>query len=560
MTGYDRSRPERKLIKSGLSCQKCGSSDAVTLYDDGTHCFSCGDSKSEKQIQEKPPIIKPKYTNRGNFPSTQDPTKLRVHENMERQLSKNVMEKFNVRSAFDESGVVSELYFPIGDGWKVKQINPKDFRTIGTAKDLFGRELWTTKNKAIVITEGEIDCLSVAQAYQERYDGRIFPVVSIGSSQNVGYLAEHMQWLNQFDEIILWYDSDEQGEKATIKTLQLVGYERCRVIRSVEKDASDVLVKKGGFEVLKYIWNAVERSPASVIKTEESWEHYKKYKDMVPIPWPPFMEKANQLTYGRYLGTITMFAAGTGVGKSTLMKEDIHHLISEGKKVGTCFLEEDIGETVSSLMSLQLNKRLGLPHIKVPEEEERKAWEAIFGNQKVILLDHQGSVSDGSLISKIDYMAAIGCQYIYLDHVTIAVSESQERDTNKSIDIFMSDLLKVVKRRNVWIGVVSHLRKVVQGATSFEQGAEISEDDLKGSGSLKQISFQTFALSRNKLCDGDARNITKMTLLKDRKTGNTGPAGEFKFDTKTGRLKNQEHTEEPVSEQKEEKVTPYITF
>ena len=544
-----------RALKSNLPCKKCGSSDAAAEYHDGkTHCFSCG--KTYPTEEEEPRPIQKVYK---NFPSTKNPLELPVQAYAARGISKRVMERFNVRSAFGQDGTTSELYFPIGDGWKVKKTSPKDFRTVGNTRDLFGRELWTSKNKALVVTEGEIDCLSVAEAYSRKYEGRLFPVVSIGSCSNAGYFEDHMDWLDQFDEIIVWYDNDKQGEKATEETLKLVGYDRCKVVRSIEKDASDVLVNKGFFEVLKYIWNAVKRSPSSVIRSEDSWKYYKQYKEMTPVPWPGFMKKANELTYGRYLGTLTMFAAGTGVGKSTLMKEDIFHLISSGEKVGTCFLEEDIGETVSSIMSLQLNKRLGLPDSGVSEEAARKAWEEVFGQGRIIMLDHQGSVSDGSLISKIDYMAAIGCKYIYLDHVTIAVSESQERDTNKSIDVFMSDLLKVVKRRHIWIGVVSHLRKVMQGTTSFEQGAEISEDDLKGSGSLKQISFQTFALSRNKLSDSDRRNVTKLTLLKDRKTGNTGPAGEFKFNLDTGRLENyQDRQDEKKTFKKETK--PYVQF
>jgi hypothetical protein len=60
---------------------------------------------------------------------------------------------------------------------------------------------------------------------------------------------------------------------------------------------------------------------------------------------------------------------------------------------------------------------------------------------------------------------------------------------------------------------------------------------LKGSGSLKQISFQTIALSRNKLADNpEVRHTTRIYLLKDRKTGNTGSAGAYKFNVQTGRL------------------------
>ena len=36
------------------------------------------------------------------------------------------------------------------------------------------------------------------------------------------------------------------------------------------------------------------------------------------------------------------------------------------------------------------------------------------------------SVGDDSLIDKIEYMALMGCKYLVLDHITIAVSEGSE--------------------------------------------------------------------------------------------------------------------------------------
>jgi len=284
-----------------------------------------------------------------------------------------------------------------------------------------------------------------------------------------------------------------------------------------------------------------------IVPGEDTWERYNEFKNLVFVPWPPFLGRLNELTHGRALSTITMIAAGTSIGKSTMLREDIFHLLkTTTEKIGCIFLEEDVGETVGGIMGLYLNKRLGLPGIETTEEEELNAWKATVGQpNRVILLDHQGSVSDNGLIDKIEYMALNGCKYIYLDHITIAVSDTEDGNVNAAIDRFMSDLLKIVKRHNIWIGVVSHLRKVKSGESSFESGAPISEDDLKGSGSLKQISFQTIAISRNKLAENEVvRNRSQIYLLKDRKTGNTGPAGAYRFNSVTGRLEEVEKTDE----------------
>jgi twinkle protein len=257
------------------------------------------------------------------------------------------------------------------------------------------------------------------------------------------------------------------------------------------------------------------------------------------VPWPPVFAELNRKTHGRALGTITMFVAGTGVGKSSWLREDAYHLWkTTNAKIGMCFLEEDVGETVSAILSIHTNRRLGLPNSGVTAEQRRAAWEEVMGDDRFMIVDHQGSVSDGSLVDKIEFLVLSGCQYIYLDHITIAVSDSQETDVNRAIDRLMSDLLKLVKRhKHLWLGIVSHLRKVATGEVSFESGGMITEDDLKGSGSLKQISFQTIALSRNKLHeDEEQRHISRIWLLKDRKTGETGPAGAYKFNKASGRI------------------------
>jgi twinkle protein len=99
----------------------------------------------------------------------------------------------------------------------------------------------------------------------------------------------------------------------------------------------------------------------------------------------------------------------------------------------------------------------------------------------------------------------------------------------------MSDLLKLCKKHNIWLGVVSHLRK---SEKPFEEGHLPSIDDIKGSGSIKQISFDIIAFSRNMIAETEQlRNTIKLRVLKSRFTGKTGDCGSTSYDSKTGRLK-----------------------
>ena len=88
--------------------------------------------------------------------------------------------------------------------------------------------------------------------------------------------------------------------------------------------------------------------------------------------------------------------------------------------------------------------------------------------------------------------------------------------------------------------VISHLKKP-SGDSSFEEGGVISLDDLRGSGSLKQIPDTIIALERNQQAeDEEEKNRIKLRVLKCRLTGDTGLAGYLMFDKKQHRLRSEE--------------------
>ena len=556
-----------KILHRNQPCLRCASSDAVQIFEEGpSKCFSCGaaydyNKEYAKKNGEGEVTYRTDNYRRSHFKkeiSLEDVLCLPSRGLSERLITKKVAEFFNVKVSYNAAGEIERYYFPFSNlegnttvGYKTK--NPKDksdMFSLGEAKNLFGIEHFMNGGKRIVLTEGEEDSLAVAQTSLTKY-GTIYPVASMGGVNQTAYLLKNRELLRKFEEIVIWFDADEQGQKASKEAAKILGADKVKIVNANEKDACDTLKKYGADEGPKrawsYIWDAKPYSPSGILAGEDTWERYNSFKNLTFIPWPPFLSTLNKLTHGRALGTITMIAAGTSIGKSTLLREDIYHLLkTTTEKIGAIFLEEDVGETVGGLMGLHLNKRLGLPDVTTTAEEERGAWEATVGlPNRVVLLDHQGSLSDNSLIDKIEYMALNGCKYLYLDHITIAVSEVEGNNANAAIDKFMSDLLKLVKRHNIWIGVVSHLRKVKSGEDSFESGAPISEDDLKGSGSLKQISFQTIAISRNKLAENEVvRNRSQIYLLKDRKTGNTGPAGAYRYNSVTGRLEEVEKTDE----------------
>lgn len=530
---------------------ECGSSDAMVDYGDHYFCFSC--KKRMKHSGEEMTRQEPKMESFDLAKFNELPTRGII----ERGICRKVCEHYGVRVGYNIDREIDEHWYPYGltrtTGCKVRKL-PKEFYTEGTLEGLFGQRLFNN-GRMLVITEGEIDALTVAQVWYEKYH-TFFPVVSLRSASSVKDLVKQKEWLDSFQEITLWLDDDDVGREATEEAAKIIFGEgrKLKVVTPVPgcKDASDVyrnastkddlgrFIQGPGMEaVLRCIWNAKDWSPAGLVWSSETWETYVREKDAVFIPFSDTLSEFNERNFGRRFGGITLITAGTGMGKSSLLKDDMLHLHNSrpvDEKIGILSLEESVFDCVSGLMSMHAGKRFGLPDTFVDEGEERAAWEATMGSNRFIMLDHQGSVSDDSVIKKMEYMVLQGARFLYLDHITIAVSGDDK--VNESIDAFMSAALKLVKRWNVWMCVVSHLRKRPSSETPFEAGAIPTEDDLKGSGALKQVPMQTIALSRNKYAvDPTERDTTHYHVLKDRYTGRARTfCGKFMFDDATGRL------------------------
>lgn len=529
-------------------CSDCGSSDGMMHdpSDNHTYCFACGTYRNEapdqlESVKVFTKVVKGVKSNDEPVTHTGDngqPDITDIHKYPSlgmpsRHISKDVTDFFGVKTHqyFNEPA----HFYPYGDDCYKIRILPKDFRLIGKPKKLFGQQRFNN-GKMLVITEGEIDTLAVAQAMMDT-SKTIYPVVSIPSANQLSLLLEHRSWIKRFNEVILWFDNDQAGKECTRQAAKIIGFDRVKVVEADEKDASDLYSSKGSKAVTNAIWGAQKYNPAGIISGENIWDKFMERQNTESCPYPDCLSGLNEKLKGMRHGEITLFTSGTGSGKSTVIKEIIWHLLSTTKdKAGLISLEESIGDTAEKFIGMSINKRIG-GNIPVSQTEMRKGFDKVFADERLMLLDHQGSVEDSSLIDKIEYMALMGCKYLFLDHITIAVSEGSEGLTgNAAVDKVMSDLLKIVKKHNIWLGIVSHLRKASDG-NAFEEGNMASIDDIKGSGSIKQISFDIIAFSRNLVAPKEQdRNQIKFTVLKSRFTGLTGPAGISLYNPDTGRL------------------------
>jgi len=523
-----------------VNCDACGSSDANAVYSDGSSfCFSCKKTQG-KDTQDTEVDFSVVQTNLNLDEISELPV------DTFRNISKQVLYNAGVKVEYDQDRNIISHYYPITINKKVKAykkrlVATKDFRVVGKAEvpELFNQSN-CGRYKNLVITEGEIDCLSIIEMLTKAKAK--FDVVSIvnGAQSARRNIASNLDFINKYDKVFLAFDNDEPGIASANDAAHVIKPGKAHIVNSVYKDANDALCKEqlAIDAYLSDVWGSKVYKPDNFVSGEKIWDAFKERSTVKSVPYPNCLKGLNDKLFGMRLGEITLFTSGTGSGKSTVVKETILNLLEQSDtKVGLISLEESIGDTATKLIGMSINKNIRMPD-DVTEEEARKGYEKVFGDERLILLDHQGSVADTSLLDRIEYLAALGCSYLILDHITIAVSEGVDGATgNEAVDKVMSSLLKIVKRYNIHLTLISHLRKSSGEGKSFEEGIMPNLDSIKGSGSIKQISFDIVGFARNMMAiEKSDRNIVKFAVLKSRFSGDTGQCGQATYNVDTGRL------------------------
>lgn len=406
----------------------------------------------------------------------------------------------------------------------------KDFAVVGKLKNalpLFGQHLWRDGGKKVVITEGEIDCMTVSQL-----QGNKWPVVSVpnGASGAKKSLAAALEWLERFEEIILMFDMDEPGRDAVAECAPLFTPGKCKVASLPMKDANECLVKGQSGAVIEAIWGAKPYRPDGIRSIEELAE---AAEQELPMGTPWFLDELTRLTYGRRAGELYAFGAGTGVGKTDLFTQSIAYDVMElGIPTGVLYLEQPPVETVRRIAGKVAGKVFHVPG-KATQAERREAIQKLVATSKLYLYDNFGSTSWDTVKAKIRFMAvSLGCQHIYLDHLTALVAN--EEDERKVLDKIMAEMAALALELGIKLHYISHLTR--PEGKPHEEGGRVQIRNFRGSNAIGMWSHFMFGLERDQQAE-DASGITTLRCLKDRNTGQaTGKLVFLTYDPSTGLL------------------------
>lgn len=521
------------------SCPDCKSSDALEVYDDGhTYCYSCGTYRKSKAQRKS-----------GQYKDIRTKIVPLKHRNISLRTARKygyalTRQKF----FFTEEGISSRAeacrYYKKGKEVAVhlRSTKVKNFKWIGNMKkaEFYGQHLFsnvthTMWKRWLVVTEGEIDCLSVSQAFNNKR-----PVVSIPSgAQSAGYyFKRHLEFLMSFDYVILWFDNDTQGREAVEDIVKILPIGKVKVVTTPEgyKDANDMLREGLYKEIASCVYEAQVYRPESIVTNTSLVESLEDYKlEMgITLPYP----RLNKAMYGLRTKEITTITAGTGIGKSHFASELFYHLLSKGIKVGMICLEESYQETGLRLMAIHKKvPYLDMAHRLVPNSKYISGLR-FLEKAPLCVHNHFGSLDSDRLSYLLRYMAVgFGAKFILLDHISIILAGMVTHNEVKATDILTTNLRTLVENTGVGVVVISHLRKR-DGGKGFERGVQIGLDDLRGSGSLKQISDNIIALERNQQAEDEEDKLsTNVRLLKCRRNGRgLGLQDTLLFDEETERL------------------------
>ena len=527
------------FVKYHLPCPLCSSSDAVSVNaDNSAYCFSCQEYIREYNLEQEPTIINRDHEKK-DFVGQSD-----FAEIVDRNIKADTCKKYGVTVKIDSMGNITNHYYPYHDkqgakiGTKTRFTKLKEFSIQGNTKysGLFGEHLFS-KNKYCIINEGELDALSAYQMFKtDKYET---PVVSIknGITSAVKDVKNSLDWLEQFDNVIVNFDNDEQGKEGALKVAELFSPGKCKIMHLPNdfKDASDCLSKNKIQTYVKAFWDAKVFAPDGIINANSLFDEITKptIKSFVQYPF----EELNKITYGIRPSELVTFTAGSGLGKTQVMREIIHHIIkSTQDNIGLLMLEETPVITSKGLMSIEANQRLHLPDVHLSKEEMKTYFDKTVGTGRVFMFDHFGSNSIDNIVSRVRFLAkGLDCKYIVIDHVSIIVSDQSHGDERRALDEIMTRLRTLVQETGVAMMVVSHLRR--PDGKGHEEGAATSLSQLRGSASIGQLSDIVIGLERDAQNDDpEVRSTTRVRVLKNRFSGLTGPCSNLKYNNDTGRL------------------------
>lgn len=410
-----------------------------------------------------------------------------------RGITRATAEKFKVSSAVvwshDEKRELKAIAFPYkrdNELLQVKRISterPNGKKVIMAEGDcepcLFGWQTMPKESRAVIICEGEIDCMTYVQ-----YG---FPALSVpfggGKGAKQQWIDFEFHNLDRFEEIWLSLDTDEVGLAAAKEIASRLGEHRCMLVKLPHKDINECL--KAGMtdeQVLDVLERAEMFDPEELYSAREFYQDtvdafYGQEQYLFPTPWSTlngnFMFREAELT---------LVNGVNGHGKTEVVGHMTLEAMKHGVKTCVASLELKPGQLLKRLTRQATCVKLP------PKSEIESAFN--FYDDRLWLFGLTGTAKADRLLEIFEYARKrYGVKLFIIDSLMKCGIGDDDYNAQKA---FVDAVCDFKNRTNSHVILVTHSRK------GDSEEKPTGKMDVKGSGSITDLTDNLFIIWRNK--------------------------------------------------------------
>lgn len=388
-----------------------------------------------------------------------------------------------------------------------QQASPKEWMEKNCKPILFGMKQCGKDRKRLVICEGQMDSLSVAEA-------GIGCAVSVpGGMNNFRWIPYCWNWVCEFEEIVIFGDYEHDHMTLLedirkrfpnkIRYVQKDDYKEC-------KDANEILQKHGKDAVKAAVENAIEQPVKQVVELADV-----KKRDLKDIPKfkTGFRQLDSYLGGYFYGGQLVILTGKRGQGKSTVANEFCVAALQQGKKIFAYsgelpdwqyknWIDFQIAGP-QNIVENTLTDGTVRHFITNSNQDQINNWY----RGKFYLYDNK-EVKDDELVDLVTTIENVIMQYgidlVIVDNLMTALDVDMAADEYRCQSKFVKKLSRIAKRLDVVIVLVAHPRK--NSMTKDEN------DAVSGSGDITNAADIVMTFKR----DIDHENHNYLSLSKNR--------------------------------------------
>jgi len=431
--------------------------------------------------------------------------------------------------------------------WNLKMRNykEKDFRRVsGQPSILFNIDNVDISKKALVIVESETDCIAATQLGIKNV---------VGLSTGAGtFLPEWIPFTLKFKEIYICLNSDQPGQKGAYSMAEKLGLEKCKNVILPTKDVNDYLHEHSGEDFYELVKNAKRfnikniKDVAEYIKEIDEWLDGDDALNGLQLPFPTL----NKYLHGFKEEDLIIVSGDTGVGKTTINFNFIHHFLNNGHRCLVFLLEGKIKYHLLRMISAETK-------IKTDDIMKDKSiipeWEKLklkFSDYPLYF--YSGAQADINP-KKLGELLLAACKMYDIDFVLIDNLQKFVKGDNEQVVQETSRTVSAVKDYAVDLKIpivlISHIRK------PEKERKRVTMHDAKSSSTIYQDADVYLTLWNNK---GKNEDIDDMIISIDKnRMGEGGIDIDMIYEKDIGTYRERSGDAEPKKKKRRETIVSW---